>query len=389
MAKKKSHNRPLRQSPSSIKGKLVEAITAKLHEWPNVTVLRNIRLPVPGSRRRIAEIDVLLESDVAGYPVRMVIECKNEKIRIGTKYMNEFVGKLDDLGIPRQHGIYVSASGYTKTAIDRAQKAGIKLLKLEGLTKDRLSAAVIEAFQSIVYLLEVTREITLTNNVDEQMTEIEFHTFYNSEGQCCGMPADLIWERWYYDGEPASSLGEYQMQFSVPDGWHQIVDGQRIPLLSMTAKVHVVGCVVTRPGKAEYLSLIDASTLALERTMINVSFDESRSEYPVAIFKTEDELRAYMEKAHNVNVSIGRIRLPRIAAGPCYWPPSKRAAEKLRTLMTAFLEGSIPDPRPIDTRMLEGTDMRTVWEPMVQGWSSVERNSKRTPWHERQYGQSE
>jgi hypothetical protein len=389
MTKKKSHNSPPGKSPSSTKGKLVEAITAKLHEWPNVTVLKNIRIPVPESRRRIAEIDVLLKSDVAGYPVRMAIECKNEKIRIGTKYINEFIGKLDDLGIPRQHGIYVSASSYTKVAIDRAQKAGIKLLKLEGLTKDRLSAAVIQAFQSIVYLLEVIREITLTNNVEEQMTASELHNFYNSEGQWCGMPADLIWERWYYDGEPPSSLGEHQMQFNAPDGWHHIVDGQKVPVLSMTAKVQVVGCVVTIPGKAEHLSLIDASTLALERTMINVSFDESRSEYPVTIFQTEDELRAYMEKAHDVNVSIGRLRLPRIHAGPYYWPPSERTAEKLRTLITAFLEGSIPDPRPIDIRMLEGTDMRTMWEPIVRGWPSVERNSKRTPWHERQQGQSE
>jgi hypothetical protein len=389
MTKKKAHNNPPSQSPSSTKGKLVEAITAKLHEWPNVTVSRNIRLPVPGSRRRIAEIDVLLESDVAGYPVRMAIECKNEKIRIATKHINEFVGKLDDLGIPRQHGIYVSASGYTKAAIDRAQKSGIKLLKLEGLTKDRLSAAVVEAFQSIVYLLEVIREITLTSNAEEQMTDIEFHTLYNSEGQWCGMPADLIWERWYYDGEPASSLGEHQMQFHVQGGWHHIVDGQKVPLLSMTAKVHVVGCVVTLPGKAEHLSLVDASTWALERTMINLSFDESSPEYPVTIFKTEDELRTYMEKAYTVNVSIGRLRLPRIHAGPCYWPPSEHTAEKLRILITAFLEGSIPDPRPIDIRMLEGTNMRTMWEPMVQGWPSVERNSKRTPWHERQYAQSE
>jgi hypothetical protein len=123
--------------------------------------------------------------------------------------------------------------------------------------------------------------------------------------------------------------------------------------------------------------------------MINLSFDESSPEYPVTIFKTEDELRTYMEKAHTVNVSIGRLRLPRIHAGPCYWPPSEHTAEKLRILITAFLEGSIPDPRPIDIRMLEGTNMRTMWEPMVQGWPSVERNSKRTPWHERQYAQSE
>lgn len=274
-------------------------------------------------------------------------------------------------------------------AIDRAQKAGIKLLKLEGLTKDSLSAAIIEAFQSIVYLLEVIREITLMNNVDREMTASELHIFYNSEGQWWGMPPDLIWERWYYDGEPASSLGEYQMQFIVPEGWHQIVDGQRVPILSIMAKVHVVGCVVTIPGRAEHLSLIDASTLALERTMINASFDESRSEYPVTIFKTEDELGTYMERAHNVNVSIERFRLPRIDAGPCYWPPSERTAEKLRTLMTAFLQGAIPNPLPIDIRTLEGTDMRTMWEPIVRGWPSVERNSKRTPWHERQHGQGE
>jgi hypothetical protein len=321
---------------------------------------------VPGNSHRTREIDVLLESDVAGYPVRIAVECKNEKTPIGSKPIDESIGKLDDLGIPRQQGIYVSASGYRRTAIDRAQKAEIRLLKMEGLTKDRLSAAVVEAFQSIVYLLEVIREISIVNSIDRQLTPVEFHTLYNSDGQWSGMPADLIWECWYHGGKPDSTLGEHQLQLEVPQGWHQIVDGQRVAILSMTAKVHVVGSVVTLPGNAEHLSLVDASNAALERTLINTSFDTSRPQYPVTMLRTEEDLEAFTQRSCGLHVAIGRFRLPRIHAGPCYRPPSERTAQKLGALMHAFMAGKVPDPRPIDIREIEGTDMGVLWEPILQ-----------------------
>src|SRR5215207_9464070 len=139
------------EPPSMSKGRLVEEIVEKMHANPNVRVQRRVFLePVGGGRKR--EIDVLLTSSVAGYPVRVAIECKNEANKIGSPKIDAFVGKLQHVGIPTQMGIYVATSDYTGSAIERAREAGIKTLVLTGLTKDRLSAAVERAFQSMVYL---------------------------------------------------------------------------------------------------------------------------------------------------------------------------------------------------------------------------------------------
>ena len=70
-----------------------------------------------------------MTTSVYGYPVRWVVECKNEKL-IGFEYIDAFVGKLKYVGIPSQSGIFVSASGYTKGAIERAKDDGIRALTL-------------------------------------------------------------------------------------------------------------------------------------------------------------------------------------------------------------------------------------------------------------------
>ncbi len=84
-------------SSSVAKGELVEEIVEKMHANPNVGVQRRVFLdPLAGSGKR--EIDVLLTSSVAGYPVRLAIECKNEKAQVsrgdGTGSSLNFCGPL-------------------------------------------------------------------------------------------------------------------------------------------------------------------------------------------------------------------------------------------------------------------------------------------------------
>src|SRR5438309_1218933 len=75
------------------KGKVVERIAALMHDQPGVTVERNRRLPPVSGRGIKREIDVLLTAKVAGYPVQMAIECKNEATAIGSPMIDAFVGK--------------------------------------------------------------------------------------------------------------------------------------------------------------------------------------------------------------------------------------------------------------------------------------------------------
>lgn len=130
-------------SSTSKKGLLVEQVVAKLHEAPGVRVQTRVKLAParsPGGRPR--EIDILLTSEVAGYEVRIAVECKNEDKRIEAPAIDAFVGKLKYIGVPVQHGIFVASRGFTKGAQERADEAGIRLFTLTGLTSDRLAVAV-------------------------------------------------------------------------------------------------------------------------------------------------------------------------------------------------------------------------------------------------------
>ena len=107
------------------KGDLLEDIVALLHQQEGVKIDKRIKIPAGGaSSKRKREIDVLLTSYVAGYPVKIAIECKNERKKVGSEKIDAFVGKLKDIGIPTQQGIYVSPTGYTKDALDRAKERG-------------------------------------------------------------------------------------------------------------------------------------------------------------------------------------------------------------------------------------------------------------------------
>lgn len=156
------------------KARIVEQVVAMLHQAARVTVKRNVRLPSTKLSGRRREIDVLITEHVTGYRTQIAIECKNERKPIGAPMIDAFVGKLQEVGVPR--GIFVSSSGYQRTVAEYAASIGIVPLTLYGLSADRLSIAVNEAVQSVVHLLlDVTSvEITADQLIAEQDKELLF-----------------------------------------------------------------------------------------------------------------------------------------------------------------------------------------------------------------------
>lgn len=120
------------------KGRLLEQIVAMLHKTEGVKVETNVFLqPKSGDPSREREIDVLLTGQVAGYPVRIAIQCKNYGTPITIGQIGEFRDLLEDVGIP-QCGIIVSVHGYQAGGIKRAKELGMKALVLEGLDESWL-----------------------------------------------------------------------------------------------------------------------------------------------------------------------------------------------------------------------------------------------------------
>lgn len=375
-AKTKSSKSPSQNSTNKQKGNLVEEITAMLHGSPNVKVERNVFLPTLEDPKRKREIDVLLTSNVSGYSVRLALECKNEGKVLDVEYIDSFIGKLDDIGIPHQHGIFISASGYTSGATKRAKAKGIRTLVIAGLTKDRIASAVTEAWQYTIFLLPVVNKVSVITRASEADVQ-EITTFFNKDGAVCGFLPDLIWFKWK-EGGIKPILGETEIEMQMPAGWQQIINGKFEPPAKLIANIEVIGYVLTLEGKVRQHSLIDSLTSKVEKFHLNADFDTTHHMEKKIAFKrflSERKLQAYIGK-HNGSKLINRVMLPRLHyLNRFYYPWSERVAGVIMKEQQDYEAGKIGTPATTTFYDIEGKDLRGVWEPIWQGhfklWKSA------------------
>ena len=352
---------------STDKGKIVEHIVALMHKFPDtsVKVEQNVRLPpILNKTGRKREIDVLLTRDIAGHPVQIAIECKNEQRPIDTPAIDAFAKKLQRVGVP--YGIYVSASGYTKDAIENAATDGIKTFTLKDLTKEVLYTSIVEAFQSVVYLFcQVVVVFITTPSKTYRLLQAPF---YDKNGKQCGALGDLIWQKWISE-EPPLSLGGHELPLDLPSDWNFVIDDNVIPVISMNAWVDVSGLFGGRVGGAigNFYTLLKASDNTVNRNLFEVTIDVSQSDYALTWVHSEDELQKLLERPEIISMHH-RIKIPRIIAAGVYWPPSSRVQKRINELMRTFEAGEISDPRPFNFQEMEGLSIRTAFEPIWEGY---------------------
>lgn len=348
------------------KGDVVEQVVAWLQRTPGVVVQRNVRLPMLGSRRKRRDIDVLLTAYVGGHEVRLAIECKNEDKRIGSPKIDQFVGKLQAVGIPPSLGIYVSASGYTDGALEAARAAGVRPMLIDGLTEDRLSLAVMEAFQSVVVLLPDVVGINLINDLDEQSADMgEAFMFFDAHGQPVGTIPDYVWHAWR-TGELEAHVGATFLRLNLPEGWHNVIAGQRQPIRALFVTLEVVALILTFVGAVSRPALVGAETGEIISHGVTATFDPPVGTYQLQTFRTESDLINYFTSHGFLHVAH-RIRSPRLRFwNMMFWPPSQRVTDIITERMRAFAEGRISDPRPFSFEQLEGSDLSAAWEPIAQ-----------------------
>lgn len=363
MVKRSSKKKTGGTASTVSKGKIVERIAALMHDQPGITVERNRRLPPVGGKGIKRKIDVLLTASVAGYAVQMAIECKNEATAIGSPRIDAFVGKLQYVGIPPRQGIYVSASGYTAGAIERAKAEGMRTLTLRGLKDEDLLGSIADAFQSTIYLLLQVLNVTVTNTAPppEAPDQIGSFGFYNEDGKLAAVLPDLVWRAWQ-TGQLPNVLGEHEVDFPLPSNLHQQVNGRVVETFALKAKIRIIGLAVTLQGKAQNYALVNAADETVERVLTDVSFGIPGPKLPVTAITSEDQLQSFLSRPGVVQV-IARLGLPRIAYGSLYWPPSERVVNTLKERWQAFADGKLSE---FTWQDLEGTDLQTVWEPITK-----------------------
>lgn len=364
------------------RGRLLEQIVAMLHGYEGVKVETNVKLvPKSGDGTRRREIDVLLTSIVAGYPIRIAIQCKNHDKPIEISMVDAFLGALDDVGIPHQHGIMVSVKGFQAGAINRAKEKGVRTLELIGLTDDRLAAEINEAFQFFIYLSAEAVDIVVTNDVPEQFDSPLL--FVDNKGTYCGDVLDLIVSQWRH-GEIPEKLGKHDLSLNLPNGWLQFWKDRHVKVISIKARAIVAAYVIELVGKAKRFRLIDAETRESEKFRLDAEFDAEnqlnelgeklKNGFEPAFLRTEEDLAKLLSKGEARIVN--RIRLPRILAGNSFHPISDRVANQLFDEIKGKSLREIDGLPPLSFDEYEGKVVGSIHEKPMRGFPVIITDSK-------------
>src|SRR5690606_12257448 len=75
------------------------------------------------------EIDIYIEDSIAGYKLKLGIECTTLKSKVGVQVLDVITAKHKAVGINKT--IVVSKHGFTETAQKQAQSEGVELITYE------------------------------------------------------------------------------------------------------------------------------------------------------------------------------------------------------------------------------------------------------------------
>ena len=230
-----------------------------------------------------------------------------------------------------------------------------------------------EAIQSVIHLLLTITDIGIVNDISATAPWGEVLFFRDDEGKLCGSLPDLVWDKWI-QGDIGDSVGEREILFSLPTGWHQIIQGQEANIKSMKVNVRVNAIVLTLSGTLNQYQLINAKDGTIEKNQIKALFNPTSGKYPIHEFRTEQDLSSYLDKQQGIKLTLGRFRLPRIRWLSIYWPPSKKAMIALARIHKEKTEqGQSFDMSAIPLAEIEGDDLNAIWEPIVEDHPFLKR----------------
>jgi Restriction endonuclease len=339
------------------KGDFLEDLVALLHELPACKVERRVRVPVPTDPSESREIDVLLTGTGLGYPLRRAIECKNWSTKVNVETIEAFLSKLGDIEIPVPLSIFVSASGYTRGAIRRGVKAGLRLLEVTGLSEDRLSSAAEKAFQYPVYLVPIVELVQQFGDRSGSTLVIKCLRYQDPKTGRTHYALDNLWKKWLQE-EGLRALGLHHIRFDIPQDSSLFGEGEAVEPRTIFFGLRVVAAVVELKGAAVSHALVNAKTREVEKHRLRFDFRSPSSR--VKVLKTEAEVQNFLTASGATpKLVISGIPLPRLIYMHLYWPPT---AASLRRTEVIQSRGESPTLENV-----ESGDLSQAWNFLLDG----------------------
>lgn len=168
-------------------------------EFPNSNVL--INQSIPGKYSLVSrQVDILIKSDMIGYELLGVVECKYFSKKVDVKIIESFIGFLEDVGA--NLGVIITNKGFTKAAQNRASIKGIKLdiVNYEDLEQYHYEPELCKICDHPFPVIDFNKVQSYVDSVGKQeLVEIGHCEQCNSlHIKCCGIITP-VWESQYGD----------------------------------------------------------------------------------------------------------------------------------------------------------------------------------------------
>jgi len=328
-----------------------------LHEIPGCTVEKRVRVPIPTDPSESREIDVLLAGTGLGYPLRRAIECKNWAAKVDVETIEAFLSKLRDIEIPAPLSLFVSTGGYTRGAIRRGAKEGLRLLELTGLNEDRLSSATEGAFQYLVYLLPIVELVQPLGDRSGESLVIKTLRYRDRRTGRTSYALDNLWKKWLQDTD-LRKLGLHHISFDIPQDPSLFEEGETVEPRTIFFGLRVAAAVVEVKGAATSHALVNAKTREVERRRLG--FDFSARSSRVKVFETEAAVQEFLDASGaRQKLVVSGIPLPRLIYTHLYWPPTLESLHRSKEIQNRG--------EPPTFESVEGGDLGQAWNFLLDG----------------------
>lgn len=323
------------------KGRVLEAAVAEVYaEQSPFIVQRNVLAPSRFDPSRFREVDVLVADPQLPHFLCLPIECKNYKRPVGVGKIDEFAGKLDDIGLRREGSQFVSDRGFTKDALSRAKTLKIETLVLEGLTPDRLKSRIFDARGTSIYPVLFLHGYSLnleqfeTSVIDPMITRDQCDCYLNVLSGKYIFVADLFHQIWNEEALLPTEPGIHNDCIVEPQ--HDLIlnwQGRTCRVKSICPKLEVRAFAAVQPGQGTNLQIKRAQDKALVRSRRQAQFP-SYVDLPLTEFRSPQALLYFVEQQRlqgDADWHFSRqVKVPRVYFGGHFWPLSRRVKRELK-----------------------------------------------------------
>jgi hypothetical protein len=142
------------------------------------------------------EVDVCIETEVAGHPVVVCLECRDHQRLTSVEWVEQMIGKHRRL--PTKALVLVSRSGFSKRARSVAKVSGVETMSYTSINEQEIEKTIdlTRSVWAMTYHVDVTKVVGVVPAVDalpgERVVLMQENYCYNSAGRLLGTINNMV-----------------------------------------------------------------------------------------------------------------------------------------------------------------------------------------------------